>query len=193
MLPDIKIDAETIDPQEARQASRRMDQFSRGEGRRHSDRFKKRMLKERLSGPKPDRLNLAQGKKIKDKLGSIGGHLKAFISGKKLDDLKIKTKISKFLLWHETGAEPKGKNRPDGFLYIRGDKLQGGARFRWIRGQKVDKRSLAKVFLRKRSVKIKARLGWAAMWDSMEPDLVRRLIDAVKRAIEMSFSKLKKV
>lgn len=196
MPVELKIKAEVLDVAEIRKAPDRMGRFVGSEMNRFANRFYRRMVKERMSGGTGI---VMRGKNLTERVSGGRQGLVSKVTGRILNDLKFITKIRRWLVPHEYGAIIRGKP----WLYIRNNKVRGGLRVAKP-GQKIVKigkrgdpltssKYLAKIVARVRSVFIRPRLGWRAMYQRMEPDLIRRVIDAANRAVKVSTEKKVKV
>ena len=149
-------------------APAQMFRFSRGEMTRFSARFRKKFIKERLSGRPGIKWGTAR---------KVGKNVQSVVSGSSLDTLAVTGTLSRFLRVHEEGAVIQAKA---GFLFL--SKKTG------VKGQ-------GKIFAKVKSVTIPARLGFVTMFKAQAvADLQPRLQKAAVRAVQVAMEqKLKQV
>lgn len=153
--------------------------------------FRKRSIKNRMSGPPGIKLDQSKRK--------IGSNIRYKVAGDRLDEMSLTIKLSRFLMSHEEGRTlPQDGDK--GYLAIR---LKPGLPIKPDRkglfflhtpegglflAKKEDGKTELMYMLRKK-VQMKPRLGIRAEWGRFEPTLIRRINRAVERSMERTFEK----
>lgn len=138
--------------------------FVKQEMVRFGNRFRKRMVKERMSGrPGIDAPKLAKGK-----------NLSAWTKGDDLSNLTTTARITRILVKHEKGGPIF--SRSGGYLFLQN---RGG---KW----NATTTSSSNIFAKMRSVNIPARLGFRSLWNEVIPDERQRIKQAMNNAIKVA-------
>lgn len=149
------------------------DELSRG-----GKRFRRRLVKERLSG-RPG-LNWRLGTTLEK-----SKQFKVTVSGQSLLDLKLTVRAAKRFVVHEYGATIRTP-----FLKIPVDAFDG-SRFPGTKPKVyMATRGLQFVILRmSRPVVIPARLGYRDLFNQMTPEILAKAQDALARGLRVSFER----
>ena len=138
--------------------------FAKQELGRGIRRFRKTVIRERMSG--------GAGLDWKNK-PAIKGKIRAFAFGDDLSSLGAQSRISRLLRVHEEGATITAKN--GGYLYL---------------SRKTGKSGRGAIFARLRSVTIPARLGFVDTWNRVgKPDLLAKLQSAIERGFRVAMER----
>lgn len=146
-----------------------------------ANRFRKKFIAERMSGDPGLRWSGVK---------KVGGNVKTKVTGTALQDLKMIIKLSHFLALHETGAVITPTHGQ--WLYLKVRAQSAGAR-RALRagGGKVyaGPRSIFTIAGRVRSVTIRPRLGFRALFNRETPAILDSLGTELNRAIVVSMER----
>lgn len=150
--------------------------YVRQELRRFANRFKKRLARERMSGPPG--INWYHSKTLK---GSR--HLKYKVEGDSLKKLAMVSRISGVLMMHETGGTIRP--RKGDWLYIQDRQVKYGNRQpKWH--ATMGKSALYGITARVKSITLRPRLGFRMTFYNMVPEERQRLHAAMGRALTVA-------
>ncbi len=189
MAVKMEVTAEILDVEEVLKAPDRIAVLVAQEMRRHGKRYRKEFIKTQFKGGSGitfDPGGIAQMVRS----GLIGGRITSYQKGRRnLNELKIVSKASAFLAPYVTGGKIR-ENTPLWFKSksLGGDKLLLRTPTEIRRVFKRSSRKVTKEQVKKRPmINIPATLKFRTIWRIMEPKLIKRIDNAVDRALRTSF------